>query len=270
MAQSLSMTIGELIFFPRLRKGVIHIIQHNFVLFKQSLLVNFFWIGVEPLIYLYAIGIGVGSLISDVQGIKYFEFFFPGLIAVTAMIVTSYETTHGTYNRAYNDRTFSALFLTPITSHDLFLGEILWAVVKGMLSVSTILCVLFLMNKIGSQEVAMLFACATISCWFFAALGMTVNSLSKNSEFFILYQAGFLIPMAMLGGAYFPVSYLPDWARYLCKILPLPESIELMRAVTNHTFSTDFYVGIGYFLLLSFLLTNIALVRMGKRLDTML
>ena len=48
---------------------------------KSNLLPNFF----EPVFYLSAIGIGVGSYITEMGGVSYIEFLAPGLVCVAAM-----------------------------------------------------------------------------------------------------------------------------------------------------------------------------------------
>jgi lipooligosaccharide transport system permease protein len=262
--------IKTISFWPRLRRGAFHVLSHNYTVFRQSLLQNLFWIGLEPVIYLYAVGYGIGRLVPEIQGGSYFEFFYPGLIAITAMIVPSYETTHGTYNRAHFEKTFSSLFLTPITGADLFLGEILWGTIKGMLSVSIILFVLLILGKLTLLKLGLLFFASIFICWFFSALGLLANSFVRVSESFIIYQAGFLIPMAMLSGAYFPLEYLPEILQYAMKVLPLTYGVTALRDLSTGVYGLNLLVVSLYFLILGFFVTNLALLRHEERLANIL
>ncbi len=259
----------DLWYFPKLRIGAFNVWSHNFLIFKQAPLINFLWISIEPLIYLFAVGSGVGSLVNEVNGTAYFEFFFPGLLATTAMITTSYETTHGTYNRAHFSKTFANLFLTPINSMDLLLGEILWAAFKGLLGVLTVVLVLYFGRHVSLAQLFSIMAAAILLCWFFSALGLFFTSVVKSSESFIYYQAGFLIPMAMLCNTYFPMNNYPETVQALLKILPLTQGVFLFRAIIENRFELSFYLALLYFVLLSFLFTNWSVQRMSKKIESL-
>ncbi len=266
MAQQFIPLVKTISFWPRVRRGAFHVLGHNYAVFRQALIQNLFWIGIEPLIYLYAVGFGIGKLVPEIQGVSYFDYFFPGLIAITAMIVTSYETTHGTYNRAHFEKTFSSLYLAPITGTDLFLGEILWGTLKGLLSTLIVLTVLFLLGKISLLKAGILFAASGLICWFFSSLGLLINSFVRTSESFILYQAGVLVPMAMLGGAYFPLEYLPEIIQYLMKMLPVTHAVTLLRDLSMGIYGVGSIIACSYFLIIGFLVTNLALVRHEEKL----
>ncbi len=257
-------------FLPRLRRGAFHVLNHNYAVFRQSLIQNFFWIGLEPLVYLYAVGFGIGKLVPEIHGTTYFEYFYPGLLAISAMIVPSYETTHGTYNRAHFEKTFSSLYLAPIAAGDLFLGEILWGTLKGLLSVLIVLLVLLGLGKIAALKAAMLLGASFFICWFFAALGLLVNSLVRTSDSFIIYQAGLLIPMAMMGGAYFPIEYLPEVFQYAMKILPMTHAVNILRDLSVSTYGVNLAIGASYIFICGFFITNLALVRHEERLGNIL
>lgn len=259
----------ELWFFPKIKIGAVNVWSHNFLIFRQAPITNFFWVCFEPLVYLFAIGNGVGSLVSEVHGSSYFNFFFPGLIAITAMITTSYETTHGTYNRAHFSKTFSNLFLTPISANDLLLGEILWAIFKGLLSVLTVIIVLYGGNHISLTHSFSLLGVAVLLCWFFAALGLFVTSVVNSSESFIYYQAGFLIPLAMLCNTYFPMTNYPDIVQALVKLLPLTQGVFILRSIIEGRFEFSFYLAIFYFVFLSLLFTNLSVHRMGQKMESL-
>ncbi|MDZ4660244.1 MAG: ABC transporter permease [Pseudomonadota bacterium] len=269
MGDNLRGLARDLWFLPKLRVGAFNVWSHYFLVFRQAPLINFFWVSVEPLVYLFAIGNGVGSLVAEVNGVSYFEFFFPGLLAISVMITTSYETTYGTYNRAYFSKTFANLFLTPISSMDLLLGEILWAVFKGLLSALTVVLVLYVDKYLSLGQLFSLLGASVLLCWFFSSLGLFITSIVGSSESFIYYQSGFLIPMAMLCNTYFPMTNYPETVQALIKILPLSQGVFLFRAIMEGRFELSFYLAVLYFLILSFLFTNWSLQRMSKKIETL-
>lgn len=64
-------------------------------LYKSSFALNF----VEPVLYLAALGLGLGAFVKEINGVPYINFIAPGIIASSAMFAASYECTYGTYVR---------------------------------------------------------------------------------------------------------------------------------------------------------------------------
>ena len=53
----------------------------------------------EPALYLWALGLGLGAYVKEINGVPYINFIAPGMIASSAMFAAVYETTYGTYVR---------------------------------------------------------------------------------------------------------------------------------------------------------------------------
>ncbi len=59
-------------------------------LYRSSLALNFF----EPMLYLIALGYGLGGFINEINGLSYIEFIAPGIIMSSDMYAASYECTY--------------------------------------------------------------------------------------------------------------------------------------------------------------------------------
>jgi lipooligosaccharide transport system permease protein len=93
-------------------KRAFRVWQRNFTvytkLYKSSLALNF----VEPVLYLAALGLGLGAFVKEINGIPYINFIAPGIIASSAMFAAAYECTYGTYVRMFYQKTFDAILAT--------------------------------------------------------------------------------------------------------------------------------------------------------------
>ena len=85
----------------------------------------------EPLLYLLSIGVGVGSYVTQMEGMSYVQFLAPGLVAVAAMNGASFEVTYNTFVRLNYEKTYDSMLTTPIQPEDLLFGEVLWAVTRA-------------------------------------------------------------------------------------------------------------------------------------------
>jgi len=64
-------------------------------LYKSSFALNF----AEPILYLAAMGLGLGAFVKEIKGMPYINFIAPGIIASSSMFAVIYECTYGTYVR---------------------------------------------------------------------------------------------------------------------------------------------------------------------------
>src|SRR5689334_13032276 len=88
----------------------------------------------DPLIFLFAFGYGLGAVVQQIGGMDYLTFVVPGMMCYAAMFAASFEATISTYARFSLQRTWDAILATPVTLTELMLGEMLWAATKGMFS----------------------------------------------------------------------------------------------------------------------------------------
>jgi lipooligosaccharide transport system permease protein len=120
---------------------VIQVWLRNFLFFRKTFLVSLFWTILEPLMYLVAIGFGLGRFVEQIEGLTFIEFYYPGLLASTAMMVAYFEGTYPNYTKLTYQKTFSTMLLTPLNPNQILFGEILWAATKGFFAVCGVITV---------------------------------------------------------------------------------------------------------------------------------
>ncbi len=83
------------------KEGVLKVWRRNWMVFSKTMTRHLLWIVVEPLVIYFSIGYGLGTFISDMQGISYADFFFPSILAMTSMMVAFYEGSYGTFPKLH-------------------------------------------------------------------------------------------------------------------------------------------------------------------------
>jgi len=86
----------------------------------------------DPLIFLFAFGYGLGAVIDRVGGLDYLSFVVPGMMCYAAMFAASFESSISVYARFHMQRTWDAILATPVTLAELMFGEMSWAATKGV------------------------------------------------------------------------------------------------------------------------------------------
>lgn len=193
----------------------------------------------EPIIYLFGLGYGLGSFLNEVQGMTYVAFLAPAIIIISVMNGVSFETTYGSYTRLKEQKTALGIAMTPISMGEVIGGEILWAATKAMLSATTIFIVLWFMDVLHSPWVLLMPVVMLVTAFFFSAMGMLMTSFSTSYDFFSYYYTLALSPMFVFSGTFFPIESLPKWGQVLAYLLPATYAVRVARNLFNGMFAWD-------------------------------
>lgn len=185
----------------------------------------------EPLLYLSALGFGLGTFVEQIDGMSYMQFIAPGMIALSAMYSATFECTYGTFVRLHYQKTFHALLAGPITVRDAVFGEILYGTYKSVLFGTVILLVVAALGQIQSWQALVIPLFLILPGLVFSIMAMCYTGITKNIDFVNYYITLAIMPFFLFGGLYFPVYALPDWVQAVNWLNPLYHSVEICRAL---------------------------------------
>ena len=195
-------------------------------LYRSSIALNF----VEPVLYLAALGLGLGAYVKEINGMPYVDFIAPGIIASSAMFAATYECTYGTYVRMEYQKTFDAILATPINLGDLVAGELIWGASKSVLYGFIIMIVISAFGLVVSPliilAIPMLFASGLI----FAEISMIFAAVVPGIDSFNYFYTLFMTPMFLFSGIFFPLNGLPPLVSRLAFFTPLYHLVNICRA----------------------------------------
>ena len=94
--------------------GALRVLEHHLTVYRRTWKGSVFMSFVSPVLFLTAMGLGLGSLISrgpvrTVDGVSYVAFLAPGLLAATAMQSAYVETTYPIMARMQWLRTYDGM-----------------------------------------------------------------------------------------------------------------------------------------------------------------
>ncbi len=252
---------------PTFISGTLQVWNRNFKLFRRYWLMNFFWIVLEPLLLLLAVGYGLGAFVSNMQGISYTDYFFPALLCMCSMMVSFFEASYGTFSKLTFQHTYSTMILSALEPRQIVLGEILWAATKGTLSALIVALIAGFFGHLDSLMLIPSLAVIFLSAFLFAALGMVVTTWVQNSDSIIYWTSGFIAPMALFSGTYFPLDQLPFGLKYLLYVFPLTHSVALTRGLLLGALPWwQIVLHISVLVVLGALLLRWAILRITKKL----
>lgn len=195
-------------------------------LYKSSLALNF----VEPILYLAALGLGLGAFVREIKGMPYINFIAPGIIASSSMFAATYECTYGTYVRMVFQKTFDAILATPVNIDDLVAGEIMWGATKSILYGSIIMLVLSIFGLIESAMILLLIPLLFVSGLIFAEISLIFVAIVPGIDSFNYFYTLFMTPMFLFSGIFFPLDGLPEIISKIAFFTPLYHLVNICRA----------------------------------------
>ena len=248
------------------RDGLFRVWNRNFFYFRKTWTVSFFWIVLEPLMYLGAIGYGLGSFINNIEGMTFVEYYFPGLLCVTAMTVAFFEGTYSNYTKLTYQKLYATMMIAPLSPDEITYGEILWATSKGFFGVIGVTVVASFFGLVDSWMMVPALAILWLTSWLFSCAAMVVISYAKNYDSFVYATSGFIVPMSLISDIYFPIETLPTALKIVTYLLPLSHSVQAVRMILSSQFDWMLGLHIIYILIVGSLLMKWSVRRISARL----
>ena len=169
---------------------------------------------IEPMIYLLAFGLGLGTtLVSGVDGIDYVQFVGTGMVATAVVFSSALPAMFGTFVKHRFQRTYDAILAAPVDVEELVSGEMLWIGLRaGVFGTFPLLVTIgFGLDPAPGMVLVPFFSLITALA--FAGFGIAVaGSVAKIDQFNYITTL-VITPMFLLAGTFFPIDQLPDGPR---------------------------------------------------------
>lgn len=237
----------------------------------------------QPVLFLTAIGVGLGTLVDDGAGdstlpIAYLAFLATGILPATAMQTGASDGAWPVMAGFKWRKDYHATIATPITVRDLILGRFGFASIRltFVLTVYTIFVAIF--DALPGFDAVPLWPGvlgippAVLTGLAFTA-AVTAFTCTRESEIGLanLFRFG-IVPLFLFSGTFFPVDQLPDWMEPLAPMTPLYHGVELVRKLVMSDLeaplvsTTPMWVHLAYLLVLFVIGTALAVHYLDRKL----
>ncbi|HIH43537.1 MAG TPA: ABC transporter permease [Candidatus Methanoperedenaceae archaeon] len=252
---------------PQLTGSVWKVWLRNRDVFMKTFRVNFIPPFIQPLLYLLAIGFGVGTFVNTVDGMPYPKFIAPAIIATGIMNSSFFECTFATYVRMYFQKTFDAIIATPLSIEEVIVGELLWGATRSTIDTILMLPVLAAFGVLEFPQSLLVIPFAFIGGFLFATIAMCFTAITPNIDSLNYPSFLFVTPMFLFSGTFFPLSLLPQPVQYMAlAVLPLTHVVIIVRSFTTATLSGMVLLSLGWIVLVSLLFFLLSVNLMKRRL----
>jgi lipooligosaccharide transport system permease protein len=224
----------------------------------------------EPVLYLFSIGVGVGALVGDLalpdgRVVSYAAFVAPAMLASSAMTGALSETTFNFFGKMKFMRLYDGMLATPVRPIEIALGELAWAMLRGNLYAAAFLVVMAVMGLTTAAHAAVAFVAAALVGFAFGGIGMALSTFMRSwQDFDLIFSVQFAL--FLFSGTFVPAEAYPSALRWLVEATPLYRSVDLIRGITTGAWSWLQLADVLYLLALFALGLAVAGRRMSKLL----
>ena len=226
----------------------------------------------EPLFYLLSIRVGLGALVGPVTGpggwpVGYTEFVAPALLATSSMNGAVYDSTFTVFHKLKYAKVYDAALATPLGPGDIAMGEITWALSRGLLYAVTFLLVLAAMGLVHSAWLLVAVPASALISFAFAGVGMAATTYMrswKDFDFVVLAT----LPMFLFSTTFYPLSVYPRPLQIVVECTPLYQAVALLRGFSLGVVGPAMLANVAYLAVLGLAGVYVASRRIRRLLLT--
>ena len=240
--------------------------QRNLLVWRKLAIASVLGNIADPLLYMLALGYGIGAMVGKVDGMSYVAFIGTGMVCQSAMFTSSFEGMYSAFSRMHVQRTWDAIINAPIALDDVVLAEWIWCATKSVMSTAAILVVILALGFGHTWLALWVLPLGFLVGLCFGAFGLVMNSLAPGYDFFTYFFTLVLTPMLLFSGVYFPVEQMPAWLGAVANLLPLKNAIDIARPLMLDRAPQQLALHVAVLLAYAFAAYYVALVLTRRRL----
>lgn len=243
---------------------MVRVIERNMLAYRRSWLL--FLSGfAEPVLFLLSIGIGVGELVGQIDGVDYRAFVAPGMLAVSAMFGAVVDTTFGFFVKYKYARLYDGVIATPLGADDIAVGEVVWALMRGAVYSAGFIVTMLAMGLVESWWALLAVPAAILIGYAFAGAGLAATTFMRSFMDFDFVNMA-VLPMFLFSGTFFPLSQYPDALQVVVKLTPLYQGVAIERGLVLGDLSATMLLNAAYLAAMGTIGVRVASRRVGALL----
>ena len=234
-----------------------------FSVYRQTVLPGL----ITSALYIAIFGFTLEQRISEIQGIPYTLFILPGLIMMNTLTNATANTSSSMLQMKLLQQ-LPDLLTAPLSGLEISLAYIIGGTVRGMVNGILVLFLGMILIGMPVQDPLGTLVFIFLVSWAFSSMGLLLGQLSESWDQLAMMQNFFLTPLSFLGGIFYSITMLPDWAQTLSFINPIYYMINGIRytilGVSDSSVLISFIMAV--ILTLIFTFAAILLMQSGKKI----
>ena len=207
-------------------------------------------------LYFLIFGGLIGARVGDMEGISYMAFIVPGLVMMS-VIQNSYGNISSSFFGAKFGRHVEELLVSPMPHWVILGGYVAGAVLRGVMVGVMVLGIAMLFTTVRIPHPLVTLSSVLLGATIFSLAGFVNAVYARKFDDITIVPTFILTPLTYLGGVFYSVSMLPEWARAATHLNPIFYMVNAFRY--GLIGRSDVPVGVAFALMLGFVVVLAAL-----------
>jgi ABC-2 type transport system permease protein len=183
----------------------------------------------QPLLFLLALGYGLGSVYKQAGRGNYLEFLVPGIMIQTVLFSAMFYGAMIIFDRQFGF--LKETLVAPVSRLKIMLGGAIGgattATMQGTLVLIIAFAIGFRTHNYDLIPVAIgIMALVAISI---ACFSSAIGSFVQDMQGFQAINQFLVFPLYFLSGALYPLNNIPTWLKYVAEVNPISYAVDAMR-----------------------------------------
>ena len=234
-----------------------------FSVYRQTVLPGL----ITSALYIAIFGFTLEQRISEIQGVPYTLFILPGLIMMNTLTNATANTSSSMLQMKLLQQ-LPDLLTAPLSGLEISLAYIIGGTVRGMVNGILVLFLGMILIGMPVKDPLGTIIFIFLVSWAFSSMGLLLGQLSESWDQLAMMQNFFLTPLSFLGGIFYSIKMLPDWAQTLSYINPIYYMINGIRYTILGVSDSNVVISYAMAIILTFgfTLSSVLLMESGKKI----
>lgn len=216
-------------------RGSLLVVERNARVYRRTWRGSVISTFLNPILYLLAMGLGLGSLVDDGGGttqldFDYLTYIAPGLLAAATMMTAAGESLFPVMAGMKWTKHYNTALATPVSTRDLVVGHFGWVTLRILFTALVFTGVMVAFGTIDTTRSLLVVPPAVLTGLAFAGPITAYGAQLENETGLSTVFRFVITPLFLFSGTFFPIDQLPGWMQPLAFVTPLWHGVETARA----------------------------------------
>jgi ABC-2 type transport system permease protein len=186
----------------------------------------------QPLLFLFALGYGFGTVFQKAGEGNYIDFLTPGIVGMSIIFTAMFSGIEIIWDRQFGF--LKEMMVAPMPRFEIMIGRTLGGATVATIQGAIVLAIAIFAGGFHPYSwlaiipaLAIMFLTAVLFC----AMGTMVASLLDDMQGFQLIMNFLIMPLFFLSGALFPLQGIPKAIAVIAALNPLSYGIDAFRSL---------------------------------------
>jgi ABC-2 type transport system permease protein len=217
---------------------------------------------VRPLIWLFVIGAGFGTVVGRARGMDYQQFLVPGVVGMTILFGAMLAALTMVYDK--ESGVMRMLIIAPFAHHWIIVAKTVAAALAGIVQAALLVVLLAVLGFLNLRmNYPLLLAAIFMTSLACAGIGILVAAFTRTLDNFAAVMNFVIFPVFFLSGALYPIENLPVALKVAAMANPFTYAVDLLKHALLGPLATasgsELQAGVDFLVTAGFTLVAVAL-----------